>query len=360
MIENATRSAWRQGKVTAPSRTQGDRDQSPTNRVERTLSNRARRAQLFHTIFAMRHSNKEGARELLRTSHLQDEFDRQLIQQHTYWIDTPWGRQRAQGAIIDLTRSPLWPAERQKPSLPPIFFIPAFSGDLYGIAPLMRELALQGRMIVSIAYPESPTGEPTPAFADAVAAASDFTPHAEFFANAYDQITAAAGGQPSDAVELWGYSTGAALAATLLTQPRWQERVTAARLIYPASLTDRSPLGTMMGAARDYLRMDRSHLYDAGIVIGPREGKPSSLRKRIADKVMRLVGTRLDMYARMKLARLGRNIVVVAGERDATTQGWRAAEHFAGHNQVVVQEMPGARHMDALTQAAEVVALVER
>lgn len=128
---------------------------------------------------------------------------------------------------------------------PPIFLIPGVSNDLEGIGSLGHELALQGRQVVMVAYPEAWKGRVTKEFAQAaqeVVTSDNYEPFTKFFEGAIDNIlqdpdfVKQNGVQQS--IELWGYSTGANLVADILRDEKYQKMTTDAVLISPGSCMD--------------------------------------------------------------------------------------------------------------------------
>lgn len=129
---------------------------------------------------------------------------------------------------------------------PPIFLIPGISNDLESMGMLPQELAFEGRKVVLIGFPESWHGEATDAFGKATEESVDYEPHTTFFKKAIESIEQdqavrdRVGDSPE--IDLWGYSTGAAIVAEALTDKTFREQVANAVIIAPPSCVDQKNL----------------------------------------------------------------------------------------------------------------------
>ena len=140
----------------------------------------------------------------------------------------------------------------------PLFFVPALSGDLNGIRPLMRETALQGRRVITVGYPESFMGKTTEAFANASRASVNFEPHTTYFKQAIENLVG-----PNGDFELWGYSAGAGLVTEILQDHKFQQRVANAVIIAPEAshlsfLTKAAQVVKYISYARDNPLLSRN------------------------------------------------------------------------------------------------------
>jgi hypothetical protein len=355
IVDKLTNGFYRTGKATLVSRLPTEKYELAPS-VARSLHNRVERAEILKKVSAHKDNDPELVKKELRRAHLLDEFDRQFHNQQRIKVATPWGEQAAFGAVIDLTTSAAWQENdgTQPEEQPPIFLVPALSGDLYGVESLLRELALSGRRIAAIAYPESPLGTVTGKFREKVLKRNVFRPHATYFMSALNTML----GTPA-AVELWGYSTGGPIAATILSDPQWQERVIKAVILAPASLVDQSMMGLMRGVMREglhYLRR-RERFPDIGIVLGAQDPQAKNpLRNEVVNQMIKMVRTQTDVWQTMRV-RAGGKILVLAGDQDFITHGQQAKNVIGSPtDQIEVEILPGNGHLSPLTQAASIVA----
>lgn len=129
---------------------------------------------------------------------------------------------------------------------PPIFLIPGVSNDLEKAGSLPHELALQGRTVIVVSFPESWKGRVTREFVEAtkkIAASDDFDPYTAYFKKVITQIQESADFRKEygnhETIELVGFSTGANLVADILRDKDYQEKVTNAVLYNPGACIDR-------------------------------------------------------------------------------------------------------------------------
>jgi pimeloyl-ACP methyl ester carboxylesterase len=341
-----------EGRATTASPTKGGDGKSLE--AQRTLANRIRRANLLHEMST---TKREHRQEILRKAAVLDEFDRQFMNQEKWSVDTPWGKLSAYGADIDLTNHPSWNGPKSS-DYPPIFLIPALSGDLHGVEPLLRELALQGRRVICIAYPEAHHGHITPEFVEEVKEQETFAPHVRFF----EEVMKAKLGEECDR-EIWGYSAGGAIAGEILTRFKWLGKISRGVLLAPASLVEQSLLQFGKGFlhdVKDYLDSPEQ-LQDTGIVLAgkndleKKQHEKGAKRGDVFKRMLQLVCSPSKAYQSMQVIP-GGEIIVVAAKEDQVTQGSKAPEVFAQNTAqpVTMYQIPGG-HLAPLLQAKEIV-----
>lgn len=127
-------------------------------------------------------------------------------------------------------------------SKPPIFLIAGISNDLESMGMLPQEIAFQGRKVITIAYLESWHGNVTDAFRKSAEELQTFELHTSFFKEAIKKIreNSAVKEQLGDfsQIELWGWSAGALMVTEILEDPSFQEMISNAVIIAPASCVD--------------------------------------------------------------------------------------------------------------------------
>lgn len=117
-------------------------------------------------------------------------------------------------------------------SKPPIVIIPGISNDLNGSGEFPLKLALKGRRIILITYPESWHGKTTKEFAMAVGKSNNFQPHTDFFKLAINQILG-----DKTSFDICGLSAGAIMASEITKAKNFSDRIGKINLIVPAGIT---------------------------------------------------------------------------------------------------------------------------
>lgn len=315
--------------------------------IERSVWARMERAQLLKKLKRNEISHRDSTIEKTKI----DEVDRQFATQKDIQIDIPGlGIQSAYGTEVNLPDNLKTPEQISKP---PIFFIPALSGDLYGVEPLMKELAMNGRRAISLAYPESFLGQTTEEFARSVGESTTYEPHTSYFKRAINKLL----GEDSK-FELWGYSTGSAIAAEILADPNFQQRAQNAVLISPVSVADQSLIDFKAGVflkegARLLTLQHGWKTSDVSMVLGsktPSDENNIARRKRIFNALIdsKLI-KKLDMW---KNARVNNGeIIVVSGEKDKITKSNKAIGDFLELDQYNIIDFKKASHVTPLTRA---------
>lgn len=316
--------------------------------LERSVYNREQRANLRKGLL-------DGSRTLFETRKLTttlDEFDRSYLNQGAVNIDIPGlGIQSGQYASIELSS-----IETEKKGLPPIFLIPALSGDLNGVRPLVREAAMQGRRVVVLAYPDSLAGKVTPEFVEASIKSPSFEPHTAYFKNAIKMLI----GETPD-FELWGFSNGGGIVSEILSDPKFQERVSNAVILAPGGGVDQSVTDIIKGIAHDFAVLGKPGEWSDSVTILP--GQVLSTKEHYAlwkklfqSGLINKVGKNINKWGDMKVKEGGK-IIVLTGGKDQITKSYRLNDNLSHlpNNQVHVVGYPEAYHVSFVTKAARVV-----
>jgi hypothetical protein len=215
-----------------------------------------------------------------------------------------------------------------------------------------QKLAFEGRTVVMIAFPESWKGEVTDAFGKATEESPTYEPHTTFFKKAIEQIRA--NQQTKDeigdaqAIDLWGYSTGAAIIAEMLTDPKFREEVANAALICPPSSVNQNMLQAAWGAAREgweYIRPKNEESTARRNVVN-RQG--IEVTKDHRDRMLRTFNALKKKPLRsngwwekdMKV-RDGGKITVVSYDHDEMTRAYKIADKIRANPNLNLVELPG-------------------
>jgi hypothetical protein len=320
------------------------------NNPHRPLWLRAKRAELYRRL-----SNKSSVPEkIFAEARARDEIASQYLSQGDVLVNMPGlGEQRARYTLIE-------PPDSRK-SLengpkPPIFLIPGMSNDIDCVGALTQELPYEGRNVIVVGFPESFMGSTTEGFAKAVEESKDYSPHVEFYKNAIKALL----GEHGD-IELWGFSTGSPIIAQILNDAEYQQRVTNAVFIAPASCVDQSSLQLSLGTAHETKEVLKefgsSGKYTlTGINRGLQQlDKPHmKLRTRILKAMYKRAGQKSPWYAGARVKE-GGNIVVVSGGNDEITKSYKAKDTFSENPQMIMLEDPKWHHSTSLLHPERVV-----
>lgn len=332
-------------------------------KVERSLHTRVERARLYKDLVKERTlQRKTQSRikvakvdwaEINRYKHDLDTFDRQFLNQGNFSIDIPGlGIQGSRYVVVEL------PSKKEiANSNPPIFLVPALSGDLTGVAPLIREATLQGRKVICVGYPESFMGKTTDAFAQASQNSPNFEPHTTYFKKA---IAALVG--PQGDLELWGYSTGGGLVTEILNDPDFQQRVSNAVIIAPGGSVEQSRLDVIKGVLHEFKEVFKrfGSIHDTAVTYArktPLEAAHQALRNKIFfSTLFNKVGRRVNSWEGIKV-REGGKIVIVTGRRDEITKSYKVNQDLSQspNSQIRLLEFSKGSHVFPLTAAREVM-----
>ena len=372
-LEKFNKLLYRLGKLTARSRIV-DRGKPINKRSERPLSSRAQRAHLYrearkirremNKVYRSKTEDKETALAPLRRdihaifdeARARDEIARQYLHQGEITVNLPGlGEQTARYTKIDPPASRRDPAQEGKP---PIFLIPGISNDIDCVGALAQELPYQGRSVVVVGFPESVMGNVTTDFAHAVETSPTYEPHAAFYKEALKELLA-----ESPHAELWGFSTGAPIAAQMLADPELQEKITDAVLISPASVVDQSTMQLNIGVAQDSARLLKrlSSLGKYTLTLGGRakdvpeeQAGQREIKKATMGSLLSHVRSRFNAWDKARVQN-GGSIVVVSGGKDYITKSYKDENVFRRNPQMSVLRIPDGFHAYPLVEPASVV-----
>ncbi len=331
------------GWVTHKSRTR--------NRYARPLSLKRERAQVLEKVWA--ETDKENRKELIGQARQKDEILTQFLNQQEIRVEvSETGEQMARFAWIK-------PKEgEEKPGEPPIFLIPGAANDLSCVETLAWELALEGRMVVVVGYPDSIMGEVSEEFANKVEKSQNYEAHAEFFAKALDQLI------PDGEVEMWGFSTGAPIVAQMLSNPELSKRVGKAVLMAPASSVDQTNSSFVAGLVAEVgqLLLDYKNIPKYTWTTG-RKNEDLNHKKRREKSLKYLfkkVQTGMSNLWENARVKEGGVIQVVSGRDDRVTKSRDYFGEFESKNpQLRVIEIEGG-HAAALLDPERVLSQIAR
>ncbi len=316
--------------------------------IERTRQLRRVRAKLYKELKGIPHNQKESRQEIFDEAHKRDALEAQFLNQGNVEVTLPnLGTQSSRFTVVELPESQKPPEAR---ALPPIVFIPGISNDTaYGIS-LVEELALNGRKVITLGYPESSLGSLTPEFAQASSESNTYQPHTDYFKGAINKLVG------DGEFELWGHSTGSAIDGTLLADPEISQRVTNAVLLSPASSVDQSGLSLNIGIARDFMAIKRDLPEFAKFSFIPQGGK--GLKKQVYKSMLEKVRTKFDYTT--SHVREGGKIIVISGPNDKVVKSSDAKGDFKKNPQVIFREMPHAYHSTPTLKPEATIQLVQQ
>ncbi len=337
----------RRSDVTAPSK---------DGEFVRTLATRAVRARIYKDLKKIPKENKDARQKLIDEAHTRDKLARDFLNQseitvHVMEGSEPLGEQTARYVILE---PPVREGQAEKP---PIFLIPGISNDLDSVSGLAQELAYSGRKVVTVAYPDTRPGKVTQEFAKAVKESSHFEPHTAFNEAAIDKLL------PEGEFDLWVFSTGGPIGAEILNDPKYQNRVSNAVLLAPASSVDQSTLSAGLGLAHELAELKSTgHRYS--LVIGarnldiPKEANAArgAVSSGLAGKVIKSMP---DLYEGAKVKEGGK-IIVISEEKDEVTKSKKAEGIFSRNPQMEHIILEGAYHNTAVIEPERVIMRVNQ
>lgn len=312
-----------------------------------------------------------------------DAIDRQYLHQGRVSVDLPGlGKQEAQFTRIKLppemlpSNSPdttsLWEIDERASEKPPVFVIPAISGDLTGLEPLLRAAALRGREVVTVGYPDSYMGTVSQKFHDAAVAApmDSLEPHKTYFIELVKELVGKE--SPDYQVELWGYSTGSLMIADMLRSPDFSKHVSNAVLFSPGGTTDQTGKDLLTKAlpaeAKELIKQLR-HFSDVGIAYDKKGGmapKQKELRGGWTSGVFgallhKKVLEKFPHWHEAKVAEGGK-IIIVSNGKDELTRSYTMDQEWATspNKQFSVLSYPSGSHLSPLLHADRVVSEVAK
>lgn len=289
-----------------------------------------------------------------------DEIDLQFAKQKNFDIEVlELGVQSAYGTEVNLPDHLKSPEDLSRP---PIFIVPALCGDLYGIEPLIKELALKGKRVISIAYPESHLGKTTEEFARSAEGGDNKTyePHTSYFKEAIKKMI----GQEGD-IELWGYSTGCPIVAEILSDSFFQNRTKNAVLISPTSVVDQSYCAFIVGNVKEGGRiLAVQHGWktsDVSIVLGPKDAmdvENKKRRKRIFKALSKnKVISKMGVWKNVKVKEGGK-VILLSAQKDKITKSNKSLSEFQEFDQYSILNLKKGSHLTPLTRARHVISKI--
>jgi hypothetical protein len=212
---------------------------------ERTLALRRIRRELVNKVAETSKQDKDTRKSIIAEGHARDQIAEDFMNAQRE-VRVGIGELGEQMARFVVLTPPESRRTEQLDSKPPIFIVPGISNDLESMGMLPQEIAFEGRKVVLIGFPESWHGEVTVVFGKATEESQSYEPHTAFFKKAIEAVRQEQEvknriGEPSD-IELWGYSTGAAIVAEILTDSVFREKVSNAAIICPPSCVDQENL----------------------------------------------------------------------------------------------------------------------
>lgn len=327
---------------------------------ERPLSLRTTRAQLFKEFKQTPKADREARSSILDEAHVRDEIARQYLNQGEVKVNVPnLGEQSARYSIIN-------PPEGRRTvdtdSKPPIFLIPGISNDIDCVGALAQEIPFMGRKVIVVGMPESQMGKVTLEFAKAVSDSSSFGPHVEFFKGAINALV----GENSQ-VELWGHSAGSAIIAEILNDPKFQERVTDAVFLNPASSANISEKALNLGVLNELRNLVGRNLPKYTLTVGATSNLPDtqeqkSLKANVTKLMLKKVCTLAEGWKKARV-REGGKILVYSGRKDQLTRSYELFKEdrdsldrvkYINH-QIEVIDDPNGFHSTPLTEPQRVI-----
>jgi pimeloyl-ACP methyl ester carboxylesterase len=246
----------------------------------------------------------------------------------------------------------------------PIFIIPAYGGDIYGVEPLARAYAMDGNEVYTLPAPEAFLGTTTEKFAKAVedlqspADNVNFEPHTTYYEKAI-QVIMRERGIESGNIRIVGYSTGGAITFELLDRTDFS--VHDAVIIAPASSIRQNMATFGLGLKHELSGItDFMKPINSAATIDRPDMDPSELkrRKRITAVQLKKVRSKSHAYKNAKTA--SKKIVVVSGSEDRVTKSDQALNEMLWHNpQIEVVRAKGLTHVGPLYDADRLIPVLE-
>ncbi len=266
----------------------------------------------------LRGREKEATSPLFNEGKARQEVLREYLRQWEVEVPIHDGTKlMARSAIVHPPESKRTP---ETDALPPIVLIPGISNDIGSVGNLVRELALSGRTVAVIGFPESRLGGISPKGID---------DHKEFFKKAIAAIRSYHekdfGDKP---IELWGHSTGALYAAELLNEADFSQTIKEAILASPAAVVEQSTAKMAIAGMLEYVmtllhpRMTARSLYNETNRFQPEDPKLKKEKNLVFRKLAEHVGKAILPWQTAKVQTGGR-ITVVSGDMDYVTNSKR-------------------------------------
>lgn len=330
-------------RVTAPSESQS---------VVRSLATRAVRARLYRELESIPKENIEGRKRVLAEAHARDRIARDFLNQAELTVNLDsLGEQMAKYVTLE-------PPNTQHAQKVPILFIPGISNDLDSVAGLAQEAAYSGRKITTVTFPDATIGRVTPEFAKATDKSETYQAHTAFYKAAIDKLV------PEGNFELWGFSTGGPISAEILNDPKYQNRVTNAVLIGPASVVDQSINKSLMPGLGHEIFGLKSTAERYSFVTGAKEKttnpEAEKARRDTFAALLKKVTTAMpDLYVGAKVREPGK-ILIISQAKDDVTKTEKGKDIFLANPQAQVITVPDAYHNTAVTEPERIITKIHQ
>ncbi len=205
-------------------------------------------------------------------------------------------------------------------SRPDVILIPGFVNDIESLDKFARDLANSGRNVHLIGMPGSSMSTVTETYVQKFEESTDFGPLVDYYKALVDHFT-----QDGKQIQLWGHSTGGAIALNIAADPRYSQKLTDVIAMNPASsaeLTRRQM--EQVGPAKDFIQALKRHakkLPFLTFVTGKKGGKEEGqqvFHTRIINSLMEKVGSSRNRYQDARVQE-GGNIIIFSGGKDEMT-----------------------------------------
>lgn len=331
------------------------------------------------------------SKEILQTAKSRDKLSGEyLTNQHNVSVTFPeYGRQTAQFVHLE----PPEEVRMTKPeeyNKPPIVMLGGWGADVDSDESIVKALALSGRRVVFLAYPDSLYGSMTEKFADGVAKSKSAELHSKFFKTAIgairnslveQKIWKVDEGSVPEKLELWGMSMGAMIGAEMLTDSQFGQQVAEAVFYGPAGSVDFGSKHNLFGKDVDTSILRQAAPYISEILTlikkwktgAPRysyvwntkpqfsENKPESevtageIWKKVWLPMLGLTSHEQPYYDDARVSEGGKILIVCGGQDQATRCSERFAERDQSNPQITVLRKAEWAHNDLVVNPDEVI-----
>jgi len=304
------------------------------------------------------------------------EFDRQFL--HPERLEVSVGELGVQSAEFVRVRIEKIAGKPENSDKPPVYLVPAFSGDRYGVLSLVRELSLAGYTVYCLDYPESHSGRTTDEFADGVQRSlqdlrseRQMEPHTSWFKAG---LAEAAGREGSRKFMVMGYSAGGPIVRELAVDPDLVGKVEAWVALSPASCVEQT-VGELTrgfwGEIRPWLMTGKFYA-DQGVVLGPRGEAAEQEKRRRGDmkdakKGIKSISGALALKVcavsgawEKALADPQARFIVQSGSGDGFTKTGEALGLLGSSPGTTVLDWRGWTHLSPLLEARKLVEMIEK
>lgn len=232
----------------------------------------------------------------------------------------------------------------------PIVLIPGISGDLETVKTFAIELALRGKKVIVIGYPESNMGVVTQQYTDKTE--ESLRPQENFFSRAIQKIL------PEGNFELWAHSTGCPISARIASSYLLKDRVEKLALVAPIGCVDSSINKLIMGGivdVKNLITMSPPDVARYGLIggsTGEVDPEQQKMKAAIMNHVMKLIVKRLDEFE--KISELDKcKTAVWIGKKDTLTHASLATDSLRAQGAHVIEGI--GTHNRFVTHPEEVV-----